>query len=171
MPARRAAMPVQEYIPVNSDVQLEAINRPGLPPHFHVHSAKNTRLVIPTRPEMGMQVIQELTPMGLLPCEVFACEWFLYGREGEDENKPFKHPAGVRCGDFERCEDDNCPCPGRVLKHADGSREGHVAPCRYCDQSYRRAQTSGMTTVHISEAVDRMHEGVDALARIWTRGL
>lgn len=88
-----------------------------------------------------------------------------------EEYETLQTQVFLMASDFERCEDDNCPCPGRVLKHADGSREGHVAPCRYCDQSYRRAQTSGMTTVHISEAVDRMHEGVDALARIWTRGL
>lgn len=184
MPARRASMPVQEYIPINGDVRLETINRPGVPPHFHVHSARNSQLVLPKAPMAGMQVVQELTPMGLLPCEVFECEWFLYGREGEDAGKPFKHPQGVRCGDFERCTDDNCPCTARVLNHGkrgcdcppgthaeNGHREGHVAPCRYCDQSYRRALNTGVRPIVMSEAVDRMHEGVDTLARILTRGL
>lgn len=167
MPDSRSKMPVQEYIPVNADVRLEAINRPGVRPHFHVHSAKTTQLVIPERPNQAMQVIQELTPMGLMPCDVFQCEWFLYGREGESEGKPFRHPAGVACGDFERCSgselEENCPCPGRVLKHMDGRREGHVAPCRYCDPAYRLAVHSGIRTIGVSESVDRLAIGIGTL--------
>ena len=168
LPALRGQMPATA-MRRHGKLSLEVVNRAGLVPHYHVHD--NVTEITPARPVAGMQVVHELTAMAPMPCEMVGCEWFLFGRAGEDEGKPFAHPQGVNCGDFDRCTDSNCPCPARVLKWPDGRREGHVLPCRYCDANYRFATTTGIRAIGFGEAGDRWVEGVDTLRYILTRGL
>ena len=107
-------------------------------------------VVIPNRPIAGMESMGFKNPMRIGTCEEFGCEWFLYGRTGQDEGRPFAHPAGVRCGDYTRCQPctnpprkgalcgacepckagtANCPCPSRLARSmANPTIRGHLVP-------------------------------------------
>lgn len=107
-------------------------------------------IIIPNRPIAGMENVGIHNPMRIGTCEEFGCEWFLYGRTGQDEGRPFAHPAGVRCGDFSRCQPckspprkgalcgtcepcksgtANCPCPGRLARSLTNPNiRGHLVP-------------------------------------------
>lgn len=139
------------------------------------------RVPVPIRPlsvQPGMQSVLATVPKTLASCEEFGCEWYLFGREGESEGKPFKHPQGVECGDFDRCPDPNCPCPDRVLlwpnqdEHGRRVRQGHVMPSRDPELATYAHAAAGMTRkVGLDEAWYRVQEGADALRHLLTRGL
>lgn len=134
-------------------------------------------LVQPIEVAPGMQVMSASLQARYADCETFGCSWFLYGKEGFDEGKPFSHPAGVECGDFDRCTDENCPCPGRVLQWperlANGKlrRWGHKMPDFEAPARYRVTDHQRQRLVDFSEYIDRTREGVDTIARIMTKGL
>ena len=115
--------------------------------------------------------------MRMAACEEVECEWFLHGREGMDEGKPFRHPAGVQCGDHRGCTDDNCPCPSRlryeIVNGRLTGRRGHVKHDVDCRQpvQYVHATQAGPREVIEDEWVTRLHEGVDAYNHSATRGL
>lgn len=72
-----------------------------------------------------------LQPMRAATCEEVFCTWFALGHEGVDEGKPFKHPQGVRCGDYSRCL--ACTSPEMVVTAAGARRKkpcGQCPPCK-----------------------------------------
>lgn len=150
------------------------------------------RIYLPRRPLPGMDAYGFHQSFRLGTCAEFDCEWFLYGKTGEDEGKPFTHPAGVECGDTRYCKPcvngprakqcgvcepcrsgtANCPCPQRLkaIRESDG-RRGHPVPNEQVMPvlSISDAQTS--RPVVVSEFTDRIAGGVDMIQRIRTRGL
>lgn len=124
-----------------------------------------------------MQALTASLPMTYGSCEDFGCEWWMFGKVGFDAGQPFEHPAGVECGDFDRCTDPNCPCPSRVLQWperlANGKlrRYGHPMPDQDAPARYRVTTRESQRLVDFGEYVDRTHEGIDTLTRILTRGL
>lgn len=173
LPMRRAAMPTQSAGSVlRPGYRLVPINRPNLPPHYHIQLANAPEDRV-RRPGDGEQAMLSGVPRSLRSCADAECLWYLSGAEGMDEGKPFKHPHGVECGDEVGCTDDNCPCPQRVVEWPNGEARGHIGPCSFCDDTFRFAlrQFQSPQLVGISEFTDRLAEGTDALIRIRTRGL
>ena len=182
LPLRRAAMPTQSAGSVlRPGYRLVPVNRPNLPPHYHITldaRIENGQLVRAPedrvrRPGDGEQAMISGVPRSLLSCADAECTWYLAGHEGIDAGAPFKHPQGVECGDFVGCTDDNCPCPDRVTEWPNGDTRGHIVPCPFCDDTFRFAlrQFEAPKQVGISEYVDRLAEGADALITIRKRGL
>lgn len=128
-------------------------------------------------PDPAYQRLSFAVAMRLGTCEEFGCEWFLHGREGIDDGKPFRHPAGVECGDHARCPDPNCPCPSRLRwelrNNRPTGRRGHLVPdtARPDPVTYQRAINTGRQMVTADEWLYRLHEGVDSYTTIKTRGL
>jgi len=154
-------------------------------------------IYLPTAPLPGMQAAGFHQKFRVGTCEEFECEWFLYGHDGFDHlppcdrhskretcaecdhEAPFHHPQGVRCGDFQRCTDPNCPCPSRVMVRDSRGNRGHLVPdfqvtpvLSISERSDPRfAQSVASRAVDSSEWLDRLHEGTDMIQRIRTRGL
>jgi len=180
-PQRRKEMPTRgERIALGPGVWLAPFNRQGLPPHYHIDAyVMEDGKWVPTaekrliRPSEGMQAMSTAVPRALITCEQLGCSWFLFGHEGMDEGEPFKHPAGVECGDFDRCPDPNCPCPRYVYRWQSdsGMAHAHVAPCRFCDGTFRFATSTGHKVVTFDEFFYRTDEGLDSLVTIRKRGL
>ena len=148
---------------------------------------------IPNRPLPGMQQAGFHQKFRVGTCDEADCEWFLNGRNGQDDGAPFVHPAGVQCGDTSRCQPcrsprpsgalcgscdpcksgtANCPCPSRVMaRSATTGRRGHLVPDFQIVPVLTHADLGGVRTVDTSEWVDRLHEGTDMVHRIRTRGL
>lgn len=173
LPMRRKEMPTRgSRIPLGPGVWLLPFNRQGLPPHYHidVDKAPENRLIQPIE---GAQTVTTSVPRALITCEQLGCSWYLLGHEGEDDGAPFAHPQGVECGDFDRCPDTNCPCPRNVYSWDSdtGRSHAHVAPCRFCDGTFRFATAASHRTVSFDEFFYRLDEGADALVHIRTRGL
>lgn len=114
-------------------------------------------------PIVGEQQARAAQPMRPATCEEVGCEWFLHGHEGWDEGAPFKHPAGVRCGDFARCTDPNCPCPPRARSHR--------VPAEQYPVLYRMATAGGVRQVVADEWRYRVAEGVDRAHELRRRGI
>lgn len=110
----------------------------------------------------GMQTTRINQPMRIGTCQEANCEWFLVGAEGMDEGMPFSHPAGVRCGDFQRCTHPNCPCP---------QRQPHMVVDDRFGARFFANTGLGEHQVVLDEYVTRVYEGVDAIQIIRTRGL
>lgn len=151
-------------------------------------------LVIPQR---GMQSVSLKVATRIGSCVDFGCEWYRDGREGLDEGLPFRHPAGVPCGDHAgcrpctnrggllcgRCEPcksgtANCPCPQRLAWEIDQfgrktGRRGHLMQNLDSRKpvTYRHATELGRREVVEDEWVTRLHEGTETYARLVTRGL
>jgi len=173
LPQRRKDMPTRaDVYQLGPGVRLVPFNRAGLPPHFHIDidKAPEKQLV---RLDAAYQAVTTATPRALVTCEQYGCSWFLLGHEGEDEGAPFSHPQGVECGDFAACTHPNCPCPGRVYRwQTDGGMaHAHVAPCRFCDGTFRFQTASGHKAVTFDEFFYRLDEGVDSLITIKKRGI
>lgn len=92
----------------------------------------NGYLMVPYEPpkphEQRMTLMQ---PMRKATCSEVFCTWHAFGKEGEDEGAPFKHPQGVQCGDFSRC----LPCTSpNVYRTAAGAMRkkpcGQCPPCK-----------------------------------------
>lgn len=140
----------------------------------------------------GEQALRIDQPIRPATCEEVGCEWFILGKEGQDEGKPFTHPAGVPCGDFSRClpcshpeqirkasggfrkkpcggcppclsGTANCPCPAR--KHRRPVDEDIVPP------KHRMSVQGSTREVVGDEWKYRIDEGLDARNRLLTRGL
>ena len=128
-------------------------------------------------PDPALQITRLSARMRMASCEEVACEWYIDGKEGIDEGKPFRHPAGVQCGDHRGCTDDNCPCPSRLRYEIAGGRHtgrrGHVKHDVDSRQpvQFVHATAAGPREVIQDEWVTRLHEGVDAHNHITTRGL
>jgi len=180
-PQRRKDMPTRgQIINLGPGVRLLPFNTAGLPPHYHIDAdvmekgrfvpAPEKRLI---RPSDGYQAMGTAVPRALITCEQLGCSWYLFGHEGESEGAPFKHPQGVECGDFARCPDPNCPCPGNGYRWQSdtGMAFAHVAPCRFCDGTFRFATSTGHKVVTFDEFFYRLDEGVDSLITIRKRGL
>lgn len=155
-------------------------------------------LMVPGRPIPGMQNIGLHQPMRLGTCEEAGCEWFLNGKDGLDAGEPFSHPAGVRCGDFARCTDPNCPCPSRLVRSSRAPRlpisrlsypdqVGHLVPDITRETAYHYAPATGVRlasgvvtvgaltnqarTIDEGEFRDRLQEGVGRFREIQQHGL
>jgi len=148
-------------------------------------------IYLPSRPLPGMDAYGFHQSFRIGTCEEFECEWFLYGKTGEDEGAPFTHPAGVECGDFSRCQPcstnrkrpcgtcipcltgtANCPCPQRLklIRESDG-RRGHPVPNYQITPVLSISDTQISRPVVVSEFKDRLAEGVETIRFIRTRGL
>lgn len=124
----------------------------------------------------GMQRVAMRVATKIVGCREAGCEWFLHGKEGIDEGAPFKHPAGVECGDHARCTHPNCPCPQRLAWEigADGrhtGRRGHKVQDVDRPLQFKHATRAGARPVTEDEFVTRLYEGVDTIQHIRTRGL
>lgn len=125
----------------------------------------------------GMQETRINVATKIAGCEEARCEWFLHGKEGEDEGAPFRHPAGVECGDHQGCPDPNCPCPQRLaweLNPYTGKatgRRGHKIQDHEKPPLYTVNAGVGARAVTPDEWLTRLHEGTDATTFIRTRGL
>lgn len=156
--------------PSRPDYRLQRVEEPGVPVHYHV--------IWRTPPyTLRLQQFEQATtasvPRGLFRCQDVDCDWFLNGHEGIDEGLPFRHPAGVECGDERGCTDPNCPCPQRVVEWPDGVASGHVRPCQFCGGRYRYhlAGAAANRAVGFDEYFQRTGEGALSLIHILTRGL
>ena len=172
VPVRRVAMPLQKAAAAltRPGYRLIPVNMPGMAPHFHIDLdvAPEKR---PLRLDAAYQALVTSIPRSVVACADFGCSWFANGHEGISDGKPFKHPAGVECGDFAACTDPNCPCPDNTLEWPNGDTRGHVGPCRYCSGSMRYATSTGARAVTADELIYRIGEGLDSLATIRKRGL
>jgi len=173
MPAMRKDMPTRAKVyQLGPGVRLVPFNAAGLPPHYHIDidAAPEKKLI---RLDTGFQAAMSSVPRALISCEQLGCSWFAFGKDGEDEGAPFKHPQGVECGDAERCPDPNCPCPRNVYSWMSdqGRMHANVAPCRFCDGTFRFATATGVRPVSFDEYFYRLDEGVDSLITIRKRGL
>lgn len=147
-------------------------------------------LVVPAdhnrRPAPGMQTARVEIPQRICSCEEYGCEWFQFGRTGEDEGFPFVHPAGVRCGDMRGCT----PCASPIVQNGRKRLCGVCLPCKAgtanCPCAQRlphRIPTEQFPLRHVyaitdsrrlvsgSEWKDRVAEGLEARHHILTRGL
>ncbi len=111
----------------------------------------------------GMQEHRIRQAMRVATCEELNCEWFLYGHEGMDEGAPFRHQPGVRCGDFQRCTDPNCPCPSRLLQHWTPDERQNIR--------YLLNRGSGAIPVVEDQWVQTHAEGAETIRFIRERGL
>lgn len=127
-------------------------------------------LLVPMR---GMQAVGVTVPLQLLSCEDARCEWLEFGKEGEDEGKPFRHPAGAHCGDSVECTDDNCPCPQRLVWEERNGQptgmRGHLRPDYRNGPTWRVNAGTGLYESTESEVVDRLHDGVEVIQSVVER--
>lgn len=134
---------------------------------------------MPLAPGMQVTRVQQLTRTAF--CSRDTCLWFRDGAEGMSENEPYRHPAGVQCGDTTRCKPcvngpaaarcgrcdpcragtANCPCPERLPHIVLEDRD----PLFYVNTGF------GTRQVVPDEWLTRTYEGVDAIQHIRTRGL
>lgn len=88
----------------------------------------NGYMLVPYAPpkphEQRMTLLQ---PMRAATCEEVFCTWQALGHEGMDDGLPFKHPAGVRCGDYSRC----LPCTSPEIATA-ATGVTRKKPCGQC---------------------------------------
>ncbi len=147
-------------------------------------------LVVPySRPIPGMQSARYSQPMRAATCAEVKCSWYLEGKTGDDDGKPFVHPHGVECGNFSGCQPcaspieengqktlcgvcipckrgtSNCPCLTRKVQHKTPLRLISVPP------KFRIADSEHSSVVPVEEWIDRLAEGLDMRERIKTRGL
>ena len=136
----------------------------------------------------GTQVTAITQPTEVVRCGPDVCDWFRNGSTGMSEGEPYRHPAGVMCGDLTRCRPcvngsggprcghcdpcragtANCPCPERLVSRP-GVR-GHIQIAER-DPLFFVNTGPGLRPVVLDEWFTRTAEGVDAIQQIRTRGL
>lgn len=130
----------------------------------------------PTGIQTGMQRLAIRCASKVVSCREAGCEWYLYGKVGMDEGAPFEHPAGAECGNHQQCPHPNCPCPQRLAWEVgpDGrltNRRGHKVQDTDRPPRYAISTDQGRRLVVPDEWLTRLHEGVETLQFIRTRGL
>lgn len=125
-------------------------------------------------PQMALRPWQQrlaaAQPMRQATCEEVACEWWAFGKDGMDEGHSFRHPAGVRCGDFSRC----LPCSSPIVVRTanGGTRKRLCGACPPCKAGTSNCPCSGRKANHKLPATAEYEDRViDPVARAHFRPL